>query len=1111
MRRNPHTLLLGLAAVLFAGLVQAATPYSVTLNPTACANDNSVGTVNWTNPGNALTSNDARATASVDGTTTRYLLCDGYGFAIPAGATITGIIVNLERRSSSTGNGGSNDSSVRMVKGGVIVGNNGATTTDWPTTEAVEAHGGSADLWGTTWTPAEINAADFGVAVSATKPNSGGAAHTVSIDLVQITVHYTLPLDCSPPAGAPAGVTCVCDEFDRASLNPSTVFGGNWIVTTSDSTGVLPRIATSGYLRLTENTGNNAKSATVSAVFPALGNYISVEFRHYAYNGSGADGMVVVLSDYSVPPTPGAYGGSLGYAQQTAIPGFAGGWIGVALDEYGNFSNPTEGRNQGPGFFPDSVTVRGSGTQVAGAWTQGYRYLAHNQVGNIDNAGSATRAPGYQYQVIVDARSNVAGSGPTTVQINRDTGSGYANLINLADIYATATGLGFTQAPVPTNWQISLTGSTGGSTNIHELTDLRICAATVVPTTGGAPASFNAIDEFYPRNTVNALQGRLYTKLAGTPFTVKVAALADNNSDGVADAIQTTYALSGNKNVRVELIDDSVGASCNTSAAACSACAKPVIASQSMTFTSADTGFKQSANFAVNSAYSKVLVRMCEGASCPGTLTGCSIDTFAIRPTQLSVTTSNATNATLAGAPVFKAGTDQFSLTAVANASGYTGAPKINTAAMSANGPDWVVGAFTPAGFGNAVSGMATSSVTTQFTYGEAGNFLFRGYSPAVNALSPRGVYDDLWATVDAAGSDCLTGSYANTKDANGKYGCNFGLLADSATMGRFVPASFVLVGSAVAPFCNIAGTPPFTYMGQPALGIAYRLQARNGGGSVTTNYSQTGRTPPYPVTAPTLVAEDQAAANQGCDLSARLSSLPVGGGWVTGNYQFNDALPPLNVPDSATAVFTRPATPNLAPPNCAAIQTNGAGPFSLLDIGVKVADPDVPMASADMNAATAAVCAGAACDAKKLGAGGSAAVLFGRIAMSNASGSELLQLPMRMVAEYYNGSGWVQNVGDSCTTLAVPSLPAPTHTRNLSVGETTPTLWSPLKSGNAGLKLSAPGSGNNGSVTVNQTVPAWLQFDWDGNGTHDNNPSARATFGTVGVGNPRIFMRENY
>lgn len=1107
MMRNRYAILLG-GVLVFLGMsvVQAAT-YTATMNPTNCVNNGAVGSQAWSNPDRAVSSNNSRATATVDdGQVTNYLICTGYGFTIPAGATISGITVNLERMSEHDTR--TRDSAVYLVKAGTVVGSNRATTNPWATTEAVDAHGGGSDLWGVTWTPAEINASNFGVAVSATKPGATGSDYDVSVDLVQVVVTYTLPLDCSPPAGAPAGVTCVCDEFNRASLNPSTIFGGNWIVTTGDSTGVLPRIASTGYMRLTENTSNNAKAATVPAVFPALGNYISVEFRHYAYNGSGADGIAVTLSDYSVPATPGAYGGSLGYAQRTGIPGFAGGWIGVALDEFGNFSNPTEGRVGGPGFFADSVTLRGSGTQLAGAWTQDYRYLAHSVVGNIDNAGSATRAPGYLYQIIVDARSNTTGSGPTAVSINRDTGSGYSSLISLPNIYTTATGLGFTQAAVPTNWQISFTGSTGGSNNIHELTDLRICAATVVPTTGGAPASFNAIDEAYSRTTVNALQGRLYTKLAGTAFTVKVAALADNNSDGVADAIQTTYALSGNKTVRVELIDDSAGASCNTSAAACSACSKPVITSQNMTFTSGDTGFKQSANFTVNSAYSKVLVRMCEGGACPGTLTGCSVDTFAIRPTQMTVSTSNAGNTGLTGTPVFKAGTDQFSLSAQINAGGYTGSPKINTAAMAANGANWVVGAFTPAGFTGAVSGLLSSTATTQFTYGEAGNFRFLGYDPASNTASARGVYDDLWTVVDSAGNDCVAGSYGNAKDANGKYGCNFGIVADSVVMGRFVPATFALLGSNVTPFCS-SGSRPFVYQGQAALGLSYRLEARNGAGARVTNYSQINRTPPYPVTTPTLVAEDQTVANQGCELSSRLSVSSLAS-WNAGLLLFNDANAD-DVPDSSTIAFSRPATPvNFAPATCAAAQTNGPGSFLLLDIGVKVADPDgVPMSGANMNAASSGVCAGAACDAIRLGSGTALAALFGRVSMNNASGSELLQLPLRTVAEYYSGSAWVQNADDNCTTLAAPTLGG--YTRNLGAGETTASLWSPLKGGNAGLKLSAPGSGNNGSVTVTQTVPAWLRFDWDGNGAYDNDPSARATFGTVGVGNPRIFMRENY
>jgi MSHA biogenesis protein MshQ len=191
-------------------------------------------------------------------------------------------------------------------------------------------------------------------------------------------------------------VTCQCDTFGRAALNPSTIFGGNWVATTSDATGIVPRIVNSGYLRLTENTANNAKAATVPGIFPAAGNYISVEFKHYAYNGSGADGIAVTLSDYAVPAVPGAFGGSLGYAQRTGVNGFAGGWIGVALDEYGNYQNPTEGRSGGPGFIVQSVGIRGSGLGTTGyPWLRGTANLTTvaPNVG-IDNRTSTTPSLG---------------------------------------------------------------------------------------------------------------------------------------------------------------------------------------------------------------------------------------------------------------------------------------------------------------------------------------------------------------------------------------------------------------------------------------------------------------------------------------------------------------------------------------------------------------------------------------------------------------------------------------------------------------------------------------------------------------------------------------------
>lgn len=931
---------------------------------------------------------------------------------------------------------------------------------------------------------------------------------------------------CAQPANTPSGLalTCQCDNFGRNALNPSPIFtSSNWIVSTSDSTGVVPYVNPStGFLRLTEKTGNNAKAATAPGFFPAAGNYISVEFKHYAYNGSGADGIAVTLSDYSVPAVPGGFGGSLGYAQRSGISGFAGGWIGVAIDEFGNYSNPTEGRVGGIGVVQDGVAVRGSGSG-----TSGYPYLSGTPSfisPRVDNAGSTSPAYGHYYQIIVDARNTNAGQ--TWVAVNRDTtgtGGSYAPLVASFDAYAAAANAGYTQAAVPANWQLSFTGSTGGSTNIHELDEVRICAQYYVPPDGGVAGGFSAIDDAYSSTVQNFLTGHIYTKLVATAFNLKVAALANSQ-------IQTTYAASGTKNVAIKLVDNSDGL-CGTDATRATACAtaacngKPAVAggSQTLAFSSADKGVKTTGNFTLNSAYSNLVAVMTEGA-----VTACSVDTFAVRPTKFTGVSSSATNAALTGTPKFKAGTDSFTLSATANAGGYTGAPKINAAAMAANGVGWTVGAIVPTTFPNAISGASTSVATGSFKYGEVGNFRFLGYDPATNVSSARGIYDDDWVTVDsvATKNDCVANSYANSKDGSGKYGCLFGLQDTGASgpnsdlFGRFVPDRFVYLGGGVTPFCSSAS--PFTYMGQPGLGVAYRLQAVNGGGAVTANYSQALG---YPVANPALVAEDQAASHQGCDLASRISGVPAGQ-WAAGVYAVNDANA-NNEPDTASATFSRPTTPvALTSATCAANRATAGGPFWLLDIGVSMSDSDAgaSLIAPDMDAATTGTCS--TCTARKIGATGFA---YGRLWLNNAYGSEMLPLPLPVHAQYWGASGWQKNTADSCTALTQPTrqdtgngglkfYAPPDMPRNaLGPGEAVSQMGGStaasvtLLAGDARLLLRSPGSategpgnGNFGYLDVigSKLFPsAWLP----------SSGNARACFGACGPRSPVIYLRESY
>lgn len=156
------------------------------------ANDSSSGgSKQWTAPGNAASSNNAYATASLgNGVATHYLKATGFGFAIPATATINGIEANVERSASNSGS--VRDYSVKLVKGGTVTGTSYAdTSSSWSTTDIYKTYGGQTDLWGATFTPADINSANFGLAFSARQ--SGGGTRTARVDYVNITVYYAMP------------------------------------------------------------------------------------------------------------------------------------------------------------------------------------------------------------------------------------------------------------------------------------------------------------------------------------------------------------------------------------------------------------------------------------------------------------------------------------------------------------------------------------------------------------------------------------------------------------------------------------------------------------------------------------------------------------------------------------------------------------------------------------------------------------------------------------------------------------------------------------------------------------------------------------------------------
>ncbi|WP_309383474.1 beta strand repeat-containing protein [Cerasicoccus frondis] len=226
-----------------------------------------------------------------------------------------------------------------------------------------------------------------------------------------------------------------------------------------------------GWLRLATTTGNQANAVALDTAIPSSSNTIRVKFD-FAFWKPGtnpADGITVFMWDASESFDPGAYGGSLGYAQRTGVDGLAGAYVGVGLDVYGNFANGEEGRSGDiTGLVPNTVTVRGEGSG-----TTGYDFLTgtvSNTTGaatstlftNLDFANSANRpdqdAADYRHFVMeLDENDQL------TVWMQ----SGFDNSLTQI-LQTTLPGVR------PDELRLGFSGATGGFNEVYEIRNLEI-------------------------------------------------------------------------------------------------------------------------------------------------------------------------------------------------------------------------------------------------------------------------------------------------------------------------------------------------------------------------------------------------------------------------------------------------------------------------------------------------------------------------------------------------------------------------------------------------------------------------------------------------------------
>ncbi|GAB3241405.1 MSHA fimbrial biogenesis protein MshQ [Pseudaeromonas pectinilytica] len=920
------------------------------------------------------------------------------------------------------------------------------------------------------------------------------------------------------PIVFPPILGCITDDFSQTPLS------ANWAAATSGGT-FIPSII-GGRLQLTENKTNQATSVTYQRLFPAANNLVTIEFDQAAYGGNGADGIAMVLSDATVTPQPGSSGGPLGYGYKTNAPGFAGGWLGVGIDEFGNFR--AEGGDNNQKRKANTVSIRGSGSGYSK-----YRYLFGTDTLNptIDS-GSSYPNPVHRYRLTVDSRT----SGQALVTIQRNTGSGYITLI------PTFNAIGQTdQAALPANFYLSFTGSTGGSHNIHELDNVRICAITSNPVGkqidhfefdhSGQALTCNP-EEMTIRACANASCSALVTD------TVTAVLSPSSLPDGVWTVGSSVTFTGGSTKVYLRKTtagSTTIGVTSSTpstkplSKTLCRA-GSSALSEANCTLTFADSGFvfdvpdtysNQPQTVAIKAVKKSDTTQQCV----PGFASQAKIIKFwsgYINPSANPYNSQVMLNSNVLGTSQASATSVSLQFDAQGQSSISVNYPDAGQVQLDArydgsgdesglvmNGSDQFVArpvglCITTSG-GQCQSNYANCSVFKKA--GEtfplqiqavgwasandadicAGNIATPNFAlnnialgstlvapnPGTNATVGKASYDHAPAadgrnSVDQSVSEVGVFKMTATPPINGYIGYTIPP-ASSASVGRFTPYDFALSNGHVT-----AGCGSFSYMGQP-MPTSFTVTARNSNGGTTRNYHDE-----FALGLMSLVAEN---GDNGVSLSSRLSGLS-GLSWQAGLF---------TTPDNYAVSFARNTPPD--------------GPSSQLAIGVSVDDPDdIPLLNRDMNVLTSGSCGGS-CSAVRIS---TQDLRHGRLSVSSGRAAVDSALALPLMMEIYTGSGWQRNVEDACTQLDLQASGGFVFDRSydsneaqltlidnsatsrlaLATSRDTPTGQPTSATAQAGyiwLHFSAPGISDRVNYQLDLSKqpkqPSWLSFDWNGDG----------------------------
>jgi hypothetical protein len=147
----------------------------------------------------------------------RYLHARQFGFAVPGTASILGIEVNIVRSAPAAGI--IRDTILNIMQSLSSIGTDRSAAGYWPATYTSQVYGGPTDLWGLTWTPADVNAPSMTLQLKIANTDSSSVTG-INVDFVSMTVYY------STATGIVESQTAVPNSFSAYQSNSNEISVG---------------------------------------------------------------------------------------------------------------------------------------------------------------------------------------------------------------------------------------------------------------------------------------------------------------------------------------------------------------------------------------------------------------------------------------------------------------------------------------------------------------------------------------------------------------------------------------------------------------------------------------------------------------------------------------------------------------------------------------------------------------------------------------------------------------------------------------------------------------------------------------------------------------------